>query len=284
MSKSNTRRLLLMDPLPVRLLRYLLLAVILLITLTPVYIVVTNSFRETLAIKQMPPELIFKPTLVHFTRLVQRDNFLRYFINSMIISVSVTVLTITLGSFSAYGLKLFKSRLGIRISNFMLLGKLVPSITILIPLFVMLNRLSLTGTYIGPILAHTAMSLPFVTWMMASFVRDIPNEIQESACVEGATRMKTFYKVIVPMLKPPIASAVILVMQYSWNELIYSLQLTNIYTYPLTVGIARYVGAVSVDWGKSSMAATIAMVPIITIGFFMQKYLVTGMTAGAVKS
>ena len=284
MSSTGTRRLLFHDSHPVRLLRYLLLAVILLVTLTPVYIVVTNSFRETLAIKQMPPEIFFKPTLVHFTRLIKRDNFLKYFVNSTIISVSVTVLTITLGSLSAYGLKLFRSRLGIRLSNFMLLGKLVPSITILIPLFVMLNRMRLTGTYVGPILAHTAMSLPFVTWMMASFVRDIPTEIQESACVEGATRMKTFAAVIVPMLKPPIASAVILVMQYSWNELIYSLQLTNLYTYPLTVGIARYVGAVSVDWGKSSVAATIAMVPIITIGFFMQKYLVTGMTAGAVKS
>jgi len=148
----------------------------------------------------------------------------------------------------------------------------------------MLNRIRLTGTYLGPILAHSAMGLPFVTWLMASFVRDIPREILESACVEGATRMRTFYTVIFPMLTPAIASAVILVMQFSWNELMFSLQLTNIRTYPLTVGIARYVGAVSVDWGKSSVAATIAMVPIIAIGFAMQRYLVSGMTAGAVKS
>lgn len=96
--------------------------------------------------------------------------------------------------------------------------------------------------------------------------------------------MRTFYTVVFPMLAPAIASAVVLVMQFSWNELMFSLQLTNIKTYPLTVGIARYVGAVSVDWGKSSVAATIAMVPIITIGFLMQRYLVSGMTAGAVKS
>ena len=80
-----------------------------------------------------------------------------------------------------------------------------------------------------------------------------------------------------------IASAVILIMQFSWNELLFSLQLTNIDTYPLTVGIARYVGAISVDWGKCSAAATITIVPIIVVGFFMQKYLVSGMTAGAVK-
>lgn len=263
---------------------YLIIAVLLVLTLTQVYMVVSNSFRETLAIKQMPPELLFKPTLVHYQRLIERDNFLKYFVNSIIISVSVTITTIGLGTLAAYGLKLFVSRFGERLSNVLLLGKLVPSITILIPLFVMLNRVRLTGTYFGPILAHSAMGLPFVTWLMASFVRDIPREILESARVEGATRMRTFYTVVFPMLAPAIASAVVLVMQFSWNELMFSLQLTNIKTYPLTVGIARYVGAVSVDWGKSSVAATIAMVPIITIGFLMQRYLVSGMTAGAVKS
>lgn len=265
-------------------LNFLIIAVLLILTLVPVYVIVSNSFHETLAIKRMPPELFFKPTLIHFQRLIQRDNFLKYFLNSIIISVSVTVTTIGLGTLCAYALKLFVSRLGERLSNIMLLGKLVPSITILIPLFLMLNRVRLTGTYFGPILAHSAMGLPFVIWLMASFVRDIPREILESARVEGATRMRTFYKVIFPMLTPAIASAVILVMQSSWNELMFSLQLTNIRTYPLTVGIARYVGAVSVDWGKSSVAATIAMVPIIAVGFLMQKYLVAGMTAGAVKS
>ena len=264
-----------------RVLNLLLIVVLLILTLVPVYVIVSNSFRETLAIKRMPPELFFKPTLIHLQRLIQRDNFLKYFLNSIIISVSVTITTIGLGTLCAYALKLFTSRLGERLSNIMLLGKLVPSITILIPLFVMLNRVRLTGTYLGPILAHSAMGLPFVTWLMASFVRDIPREILESARVEGATRMRTFYKVVFPMLTPAIASAVI---QFSWNELMFSLQLTNIRTYPLTVGIARYVGAVSVDWGKSSVAATIAMVPIIAIGFLMQRYLVSGMTAGAVKT
>ena len=95
--------------------------------------------------------------------------------------------------------------------------------------------------------------------------------------------MRAFFSIIFPMLTPAIASAVILIMQFSWNELVFSLQLTNIDTYPLTVGIARYVGAISVDWGKSSAAASLAMVPIIIVGFLMQRYLVTGMTAGAVK-
>ncbi len=268
---------------PSRIARIVLLAAFLFWTLSPVYIVATNSFRRTLDIKKMPPELLFRPVLVHFQRLFQFDDFLAYFANSIVITASVTILTLGLGTLAAYGMKLFKSRIGERLSSFLLLGKLVPAITILIPLYVILNRLRLTGTYFGPILAHAAMGLPFITWLMTSFMWDIPFETMESACIEGCSRMQTFRLVVFPMLTPALASAAILIMQSSWNELLFSLQLTNIDTYPLTVGIARYVGAISVDWGKSSAAATMSMAPIIVAGFFMQKYLVTGMTAGAVK-
>lgn len=252
-------------------------------TVVPIYIVVSNSFRKTLEMKIMPPKMIFEPIFSHFIKILTLDNFGKYFINSIIITGSVTIVCIMIGTFAAYGLKLFKSKMGQHISNVLLLGKMVPAITILIPLFMMMNRMKLTGTYIAPVLAHCCMSLSFVTWLMASFIRDIPTELLEAASVMGCSRMGAFWKIIFPLLKPALASAAILVMQASWNELVFSLQLTNLNTYPLTVGVARYVGAVSVDWGKCSAAATITMVPIILVGFFMQKYLVSGMTAGAVK-
>ena len=267
----------------VKLLIILLLAFALLWTVVPAYIVISNSFRRTLDMKIMPPQLIFQPVFTHYEKILTLDHFGKYFMNSIIIAGSVTFLTIFLGTLAAYGMKLFKSSLGQHLSNILLLGKMVPAITILIPLFIMMNRMKLAGTYVAPVLAHSCMSIPFVTWMMASFIRDIPTELLEAASVMGCTRMKSFWKIILPLIKPAIASATILVMQTSWNELIFSLQLTNLKTYPLTVGVARYVGAVSVDWGKCSAAATITMVPIIIVGFFMQKYLVTGMTAGAVK-
>lgn len=252
-------------------------------TVVPIYIVVSNAFRKTLDIKKMPPDIFFEPTIQHFKTILELDNFGGYFVNSLIIAISVTIITIFLGSLAAYGMKIFKSSLGRKLSNMLLLGKMVPAITILIPLFIMMNKVHFTGTYIAPILAHSCLSLPFVTWLMAGFIGDIPTELLEAASVMGCTRMMAFWKIIFPLLKPAVASAIILVMQASWNELIFSLQLTNLKTYPLTVGVARYVGAVSVDWGKSSAAATITMVPIIIIGFMMQKYLVSGMTAGAVK-
>lgn len=266
-----------------KLLLLLLFLIALAWTLVPTYIIISNSFRRALDMKIMPPQIIFEPIFTHFEKLLTLDSFGKYFKNSAIITLSVTFLTILLGTLAAYGMKLFKSKIGQYISNVLLLGKMVPAITIMLPLFMMMNQTKLTGTYLAPILAHSCMSLPFVTWLMASFIRDIPKELLEAASVMGCSRMKAFSVIVVPLLKPAIASATILVMQTSWNELLFSLQLTNLKTYPLTVGVARYVGAISVDWGKCSAAATITMVPIIIVGFFMQKYLVSGMTAGAVK-
>ena len=258
-------------------------AIALIWTLVPVYIVVSNSVRKTLEIKEMPPKLFFMPTWSHFTKVLTLDHFSKYFFNSVIITACVIVLTILAGTLAAYGLKICKSRIGQRISNVLLLGKMVPTITIMIPLFIMFNRIHLTGTYVAPILAHCSLSLPFVAWLMSNFMQDIPNELLEAASVMGCSRLRAFPLIVFPLLKPPIASATILVMQSSWNELLFSLTLTNIKTYPLTVGVAKYVGALSVDWGKCSAAATITIVPIVIVGFFMQKYLVSGMTAGAVK-
>lgn len=266
-----------------RITELVLLCMMTVITVTPVYILVSNSFRKTLDIKEMPPDLIFAPVSAHYRSILEFDSFGSYFINSMIVAVSTTIIAISFGTLAAYGLKLFRSDIGLKFSNIMLMGKLVPTITILIPLYLMFNRAGITGTYFGPILAHSATTLPFITWMMSSFIRGIPNELLESATVMGCSRIKAFRMVILPLLKPAISSAVILTMQFSWNELMYSLQLTNMKTYTLTVGIARYAGAVSVEWGKCSAAATLTIVPIVLIGFLMQKYLVTGMTAGAIK-
>ncbi len=153
------------------------LAVFILWTIVPLYIVISNSFRRTLEIKQMPPKIFFTPILSHYEKILSLDRFAIYFRNSAIIAVSVTCVTILFGSMAAYGLKICRSSLGKRISNVLLLGKMVPAITILIPLFIMMNRASLTGTYLAPVLALSCMSLPFVTWLMTGFIADIPNEL-----------------------------------------------------------------------------------------------------------
>ena len=264
-------------------LKYLLLVLFLAWTIVPIYLVVTNSFKHTLDIKMVPPKIIFEPTLSHYTKIFADGNFGKYFINSTVVAGATTLISVIGGALGAYGLLLLGGKWAKRASNFMLIGKLVPFIAILIPFYTILDAVNLNGHYFGPVMAHSAINLPFVVWLMSSFMTDIPCELRESAYIDGATRMQTFWRILFPMLSPAIWSAVMLVMRFSWNELIFAIQLTNMDSYTLPVGIGRYVGSVSVDWGKSSAAAAVAMVPMIIIGFFMQKYLVSGLTAGAVK-
>ena len=262
---------------------YAILGVALLITIIPIALVVSNSIKPTLLIRTPIPTIIFKPTLDHFRKIFQDANMGNYFVNSVIIAAITTVVSVIGGAMGGYGLIISKAKWSQRASNFILLGKMVPAIAILIPLFALINMVKLNGTYVGPILAHCSVNLPFVLWLMLGFMKDIPEELFESAKIDGATRMQTFWKIVFPIIKPATGSAILLSMQYSWNDLIFSLQLTNMKSYTLPVGISRFVGSVSVDWGKSSAAAVVTMLPVIIVGFMMQRYLVSGLTAGAVK-
>lgn len=260
-----------------------ILTIFILWSIVPILLVIFNSFKTALEIKKIPPAIIFTPTFNNYIKAFSVGEFGLYFKNSAIIACVTTIISVIGGAMGGYALVLTKSRWGAVVSNLMLLGKLVPAITILIPFYVILNTLNLYGGYVGPILAHCSVNLPFVIWLMLGFIRDVPKEVFESSLIDGARRMQTFWRILFPMLLPAIGSAVILSMQYSWNELLFSLQLTSMDSYTLPVGIGKFVGAVSVDWGKSSAAAAVTMSPIIIVGFLMQKYLVTGLTAGAVK-
>lgn len=252
-------------------------------TLVPVYMIISNSLKPTLLIRKIPPEFVFEPTLTHYLKILQQGNFLLYFKNSLTVALVSTAISVLIGSLAAYGLAIMKSDWANRITGFLTFSKLVPTITIMIPLYVMLDKVQLLGGFFGVVLSHIAINAPFTTWLVLGFIQDLPQDLFEAAKLDGCTRMKVFWKIVFPLLSPAIGSAVLLSLQYSWNELMFAMQFTNMKSYTLTVGVSKFVGAISVDWGQSSAAAAIAMVPIILVGFFLQKYLVSGLTAGAVK-
>lgn len=264
-------------------LKYLVLVLFAVWSIVPVLVVVLTSFKTQIDIFQTPFKWFFKPTLINYQHAFLTGDFLGYFKNSLVVALSTALISILFGTFAAYGITSFKLPGSHFYSNLFLVGKLVPVITILLPFFVILNKTHLLGSYLGPILAHTAINLPFIVWLMMSFIQDIPADLLDCSRIDGCTRMQTFWKIVFPILTPALASATVLALQLSWNELLFSLQLTNMDTYTLPVGIAKFVGSVSVDWGKSSAAATLTMVPIILVGFYIQTYIVRGMTMGSVK-
>jgi multiple sugar transport system permease protein len=267
----------------VNLLKVIALTLFLLWTIGPILLVILTSLKNQKDIFTVPPTFIFRPTLDNYSRALVAGDFGRYFVNSAFVALVSSLLSVGLGTFCAYALVTLKVRFASLIAQLFLLGKLVPAITMLLPLFALLNMIGLLGTFVGPILAHTAINLPFVIWLIMGFIRDLPEDLEAAALVDGCTAMQAFWKIVVPLVLPGLAASMILSAQFSWNELVFALQLTNLDTYTLPVGISKFVGSISVDWGKSSAAATLTMVPMIVIGFFIQKYIAKGTTGGAIK-
>jgi multiple sugar transport system permease protein len=264
-------------------LKILVLVLFLLWTIVPIFLVVLTSLKNQKDIFTVPPTFVFRPTLDNYARALVAGDFSRYFLNSAFVAMVSSFLSVGLGTFCAYALVSLRVRFASLIAQLFLLGKLVPAITMLLPLFALLNMIGLLGTFVGPILAHTAINLPFVIWLIMGFIRDLPEDLEAAALVDGCRPMQVFWKIVVPLVLPGLAASMILSAQFSWNELVFAMQLTNLDTYTLPVGISKFVGSVSVDWGKSSAAATLTMVPMIVIGFFIQKYIAKGTTGGAVK-
>jgi len=267
----------------VNLLKIIALTLFLVWTIGPILLVILTSLKNQKDIFTVPPTFIFRPTLDNYGRALVAGDFARYFVNSAFVALVSSLLSVGLGTFCAYALVSLRVRFGSLIAQLFLLGKLVPAITMLLPLFALLNMIGLLGTFVGPILAHTAINLPFVIWLIMGFIRDLPEDLEAAALVDGCTAMQAFWKIVVPLILPGLAASMILSAQFSWNELVFALQLTNLDTYTLPVGISKFVGSISVDWGKSSAAATLTMAPMIVIGFFIQKYIAKGTTGGAIK-
>lgn len=259
------------------------LALFTLWTVVPIMIIIGNAFKTPFDIFTPSPKIFFTPTLENFKLAFVQGDFLKYFMNSAIVAVTSTVVVLILSTFAAYALTSFGFRWANWVSNGFFLGKLVPVIAMLLPLFIFMQAIGLRGSLLAPIIAHSALQLPFMVWLLLGFMRDIPAEIEQAAMIDGCTKMQAFWRVILPILTPGLAAAFILSMQFSWNELLFSLQLTTFDTYTLPVGIAAFVGAISVNAGVSSAAATVTMVPMIVLGFFIQKYIAAGTTGGAVK-
>jgi multiple sugar transport system permease protein len=252
-------------------------------TVVPIALIIVNSFKKPKDIFTDVPKILFEPTLNNYINAFTKSDFGLYFVNSTVVALSSTLIVIVLGTFASYGLTSFRLKYANAVANGFLVGKLVPVISMLLPIFVIINAVGLRGSLIGPVLAHVALNLPFAVWLLMGFFRDVPQELEQAAMIDGCTRMQAFWRVLFPVILPGVAAVFILSMQYSWNELLFSLQLTTLDTYTLPVGIASFVGAISVDWGLSSAAATATMVPMIIIGFFVQKYIAEGTTGGAVK-
>ena len=262
------------------LLFYLAVVTIALIVLFPFLWMLSSSFKTQLDIIAWPPKLIFTPTLQNYEKVFGEQDFLKYFVNSTVVGTAAVSLSLVLGLPAAYSISRFKQR---KLAVFILLARLMPGISFLMPWYIVFSRLGLMDSYTALILSHMLIALPIVVWIMSSYFATIPPELEESAMVDGATRQYAFWKIILPLSGPGIITATTLSFLFSWNNFMFSQVLSMEKTKTLPIAVYNFLSYAEVDWGGVMAAAVAIMTPAIILTMIFQKYVVKGLTMGAVK-
>lgn len=201
----------------------------------------------------------------------------------MVISVGTAIPSLVLGTLAAYGITHCRVRWGGRYLGAVLMGRLIPPMVLLVPLFVMFTDVNLIDTQIAVIITLLCFGLPFVIWMMAGFLSALPRELDEAALVDGCSRLGALVRVVLPASVAGLVVTALFVLLAGWNEYLIPLVLTENNAEPIAVAIQGYVSGFNTEWGPLFAASTLAFLPVLITGAFAQKYLVRGFTAGSVK-
>lgn len=265
---------------------YIVVVLFLLFLLFPLYWMLITSFKDNSVLFAIPPEWFpHRPTGAHYTQLLGDGAFLRYYANSLIASGGSTLLTLLLAAFAGYGFSRFQFRLK-RFALFAILStQMLPVISLLIALYSMYNQYHLLNTRTGLIIALTTSSLPFSIWMIKVFFDGIPISLEESAKIDGASRFGILFRIVMPLSAPGVFAVGIYSFILSWDDFLYSITLINKDKLrSLNPAIAiNYIGELSYDWAKIMTVCVASILPLLLLFVFFQRFMVSGLTAGAVK-
>ncbi len=242
--------------------------------------VTPNRLLYSEGVRLWPSEM----TLEHFTFVIAHSAFPTFFKNSLIVSGATAVVVTVLASLSGYALSRFSFRAKYWIVALMLLTQMFPLVMLVAPIFKMLSPLGLTNSLTGLVIVYSAFNVPFATFLMQSFFDGIPKDLEEAAMIDGATQFVAFRQIILPLTLPGIAATLGFVFTAAWSELLFALMLisgNDAATFP--VGLLSFVSKFSVDFGQMMAAGVLALIPACLFFLLIQRYLVQGLTAGAVK-
>lgn len=272
-------------PLPVRILRGLALALLIVWSAFPIVLVVASSFKPPRDIFVYPPRWLFEPTFDNYSGLVLRwPDFFRNLLNSAIVALGATLVAVMASALAAYVYSRFRSKALTITAFFMIFIRLIPPIVITLPLFPVVNELALNDTHFVLIALYATFFVSLGTLVLRAFVDQIPKELDEAAMVDGAGPFAVFRRVILPLCAQGMVAVGVFVLVYAWNEFLFAFifTTTKAKTAPLT--LSEMTGAVDgVEWGVLFAATTLQLLPIVALVIAAQKYLIAGLTAGATK-
>jgi multiple sugar transport system permease protein len=259
-------------------------SVFLLAWVFPIVWSLLNSLKTEQDVLAYPPKLVFAPTLDAYRDvLFGSSSILPNLWSSFVISIGTTVVTMVMAVPAAYALARLRIP-GRRFAGFYVLAtQMLPPVGIIIPYFLILRNIGWMDTYQGIILIYLSFSLPFAIWLLVSYFEDIPYEMEEAAYLDGASRLRTLWRIIIPQVRGGIAVAVVFVFLNAWNEFLFAVVLSGNTVRPVTIAMFNFVSVEQTLWTKLAAVSVLAMLPVIVLGVVAQKHIVKGLTVGAVK-
>ncbi|MDP3767439.1 MAG: carbohydrate ABC transporter permease, partial [Dehalococcoidia bacterium] len=265
-------------------LRYVIVLFLLALYAGPFFWQLVTSFKPEAELLVLPPLLPSQPTLAHYAAVFEKSLIPRALVNSLGVAALTVLLAVALGLFAAYAL----ARLPVPGRGALMLviaaSTAFPQITTVSPLYLLLRTLGLRDTWTGLVLANTSFALPLIVWLLAGFIREIPEELEEAAFLDGASRLQVLRWVILPLTAPALASAALLTFLMSWNEFLFAYTLSaSEASRTVPVAIALFPGVFEVPWGDIAAASILASLPPIVIVVVLQRYLIRSVLAGALR-
>jgi len=264
---------------------YAILLLMTFLIIVPILWIISTSLKSPDAIWDTPIEVIpSEPTTENFQTLWISHPFLQYLKNSLIVVSSATFISVTVSTFAGYGISRFKFRGRGAYMSFLLATQLFPSIMLLIPYYKIFMTLGLIDNISALVITYVSFTIPFCTWMMRGYFAGISKDLDQAAAIDGAGRIKVFTSVILPIAWPGVAATSIYAFIAGWNEYLFALSFINTDTKKtVSLGIGQLIGEYNILWGELMAASLYALVPMIIIFIFFNRYLVSGLSAGAVK-
>jgi len=264
--------------------RTLLVIVAILFFMMPIFWLLSTSLKLGRDAFAIPPKWIFFDyTLKNFQQVLQNTQTPKFLLNSIIVSAGATTLSLLLGVPAGYAIARSKSALINSSAYFFLLLLMIPPIAMLIPSYLVMRDLHLLGSYASLIILDTVFDAAFVVWMMRSYFKDVPQEMEEAALVDGASPFQAFTKIALPMSVPGIVASALYCIIFSWNDFLFALMLTSPATKTIPLGILSSFSAVEISWGTMAVMSIFAIIPALIITLFLNRYFVQGLTMGSAK-
>ncbi|MEH7224748.1 carbohydrate ABC transporter permease [Bacillus sp. JJ1566] len=252
--------------------------------LLPIVWMVMSSVKTEAGMFSMPPKFLFKPNFETFLYMFsERGNFFSYLSNSLIASVASTMISLVLGTLGGFALARgnFKNERGL--SFWIISTRMAPIPAVILPLYLLFSKLGLIGTMPGLIFAYTTFNLPFALWMMMVFFKEVPIALEEAAMIDGCSKFQAFWRIALPPAAPGLVATGILCLMFSWNDFMFASIFSGHDTQTIPVATSLLITQTGIAWGQAMATGTVIITPMIIAGLAVRKYLVQGLSMGAVK-